>query len=201
MDTALLNCSRNNMRQLHFEPLPNFSYPYSWPPELFWTLRSHSRFRALVLKDLAASCSVPSATPPVPAAFPQCLHKPHALRREHPIRKARGQLPWWQRRPIGVWASRRGLGRLRGHILGSRLQDTTVPGCLHQSLRFQSLDRQSYWPWWEKTIKSDKTKISGLSIRPMALKNWRVRSVSHCSSWWSDITALLTEHELKWWPE
>lgn len=130
--------------------------------KLFWTFHNCSLLRALILKNPAAGRSVPSASPALPAVFPQRLHEPHALRRQHPVRQTCGQLPWWQWRPIGVWASQRGLGGLRGHFLGSCLQDTAVPGCLHQSVCFQLLDTQSDRAWCKEATRS----------RPLNLKEW-----------------------------
>lgn len=116
--------------------------------------------RPFVLQNPAAGSSVAIPAPPLRAAFSRGLHEPHALRRQHPARKARGQLPRRQRGSIGVWASRRGLGGLRGHILGSRLQDATVTWCLHQSLRFYFLDTQSNWTRWQKEVINGAIDIS-----------------------------------------
>lgn len=112
--------------------------------------------RPLLLQDPAAGPPVPASPSPLPAAFPRRLHEPHALRRQPPVRAARGQLSRGQRRPAGVRAARRGLGGLRGYVLGSRLQDTTVPWRLHQSLRLQLLDTKVNWTRRAKAMKGEQ---------------------------------------------
>lgn len=112
--------------------------------------------RPLVLQDPAAGAALPASPSSLWAAFPQRFHKPDALRWQHPARQTCGQLPWRQRRSVGVRAPRWGLGGLRGHVLGSRLPDTAVPRCLHQSLCLHLMDTQGDGTRWENALNGEK---------------------------------------------
>lgn len=111
---------------------------------LHFLLFFHLFLRSFLLQDPPASSTLTAPPPPLPAALPRRIHKPHALCRQHASGEARGQLPWRQWRAVGVRAQRRRVGGLWGHVLGPRLQDSALPRRLHQSLRLQLLDQESH---------------------------------------------------------
>lgn len=154
--------------------------------------------RPLILQDPTAGAPLLASSSSLPALFPQCLHKPHALCWQHPPREACGQLPWWQRRSAGVWTSGRGLGGLWGHILGPCLPDTTVSWCLHQSLCLQLLDTQGDWTWWQKrekamkgewwTLKYLTSRSERMTLRLTWLIRWQLiqQCISSMNNWCHD---------------
>lgn len=50
-------------------------------------------------------------------------------------------------------ASRRGLGGLRYHVLGSCVPNTAVPWCLHQSVGLQLVDTEGGQRCWEEAVE------------------------------------------------